>query len=261
MSAGSFADAPRRTVGSLSFTVMPFADAVQDVLDLGMDELRKGVAIHFANAYNIALAQKDPHYRTLLERGDAVFSDGVPVVWAGKRLHPHVTDLWTRVYGPDVMAAVLDCSSPVGPRHYLLGSTPETLTALQASIRSRWPEAIIAGAESPTFGAWSSQEIAARDDRIRKSGATLVWIGLGTPKQDWEVHRIAQSLPVVALAVGAAFDFLAGTKMQAPVWMQRLGLEWTYRLASEPRRLARRYIWGNPVFIWSVFKHRRTRVS
>lgn len=261
MSADSFADAPRRTVGSLSFTVMPFAEAVQTVVDLGMDELDEGVAIHFANAYNIALAEKDPRYRNLLERDDVVFSDGVPVVWAGKRLHPHVTDMWTRVYGPDVMVAVLDRSSPVGPRHYLLGSTPQTLTALESSIRSRWSQAVIAGSESPTFGAWSSHELAARDDRIRKSGATLVWIGLGTPKQDWEAHRIAQSLPVVTLAVGAAFDFLAGTKAQAPVWMQRLGLEWMYRLASEPRRLARRYFWGNPVFIWSVVKHRRTTVS
>lgn len=261
MSAGSLADAPRRAVGSLSFTVMPFAEAVRAVVDLGMDELHEGVAIHFANAYNVALAETDPLYRNLLERGDVVFSDGVPVVWAGKRLHPHVTDLWTRVYGPEVMAAVLDRSSPVGPRHYLLGSTPDTLTALQASIHSRWPEAVIAGAESPTFGAWNSQELSARDDRIRKSGASLVWVGLGTPKQDWEVHRLAQSLPVVALAVGAAFDFLAGTKTQAPVCMQRLGLEWTYRLASEPRRLARRYFWGNPVFIWSVLKHRRTRLS
>ena len=88
-----------------------------------------------------------------------------------------------------------------------------------------------------------------RDERIRASGATIVWVGLGTPKQDYEVQRLALSLPVVAVAVGAAFDFLAGTKAQAPVWVQRSGLEWAFRLASEPRRLGRRYVWGNSVFL------------
>ena len=92
--------------------------------------------------------------------------------------------------------------------------------------------------------------------RIRDSGATLVWVGLGTPKQDHEVHRLATALPVVALAVGAAFDFIAGTVSQAPVWMQRSGLEWSYRLAQEPRRLTKRYLWGNPRFVASVARQR-----
>ena len=80
-------------------------------------------------------------------------------------------------------------------------------------------------------------------------GATIVWVGLGTPKQDWEVARLAGSVPVVAMAVGAAFDFLAGVKPQAPVWMQKSGTEWAFRFASEPKRLARRYLWGNPRFL------------
>ena len=143
------------------------------------------------------------------------------------------------------------------------------------------------GAESPPFRALSAEAIAAQDARIRDSGAnivwvglgtpnrtgkaarragvvalrsaggrgavrdsgaTIVWVGLGTPKQDWEVARLTASVPV-AMAVGAAFDFLAGVKPQAPLWMQKSGTEWAFRFASEPRRLAKRYLWGNPRFL------------
>ena len=256
MGSEVFTDAPRRPVGALSFTVLPLDEAVKAVVNLGMTSLDEGVAVHFANAYNVALAEKEANYRRLLERGDAVFSDGMPVVWAGRRLHRDVAHSWTRVYGPDVMTGVMDASTQSGPRHYLLGGSPETLAALQESIRARWPQAVIAGAESPSFGAWSEQELAERDERIRSSEASLVWVGLGTPKQDWEVGRLAGALPTTALAVGAAFDFLAGTKDQAPAWMQKSGLEWSFRLMREPTRLAKRYLWGNPMFVASVARNR-----
>jgi N-acetylglucosaminyldiphosphoundecaprenol N-acetyl-beta-D-mannosaminyltransferase len=123
------------------------------------------------------------------------------------------------------------------------------LGALQRRIEANFPQAQIVGADSPPFHKPSASELAERDERIRQSGATMVWVGLGTPKQDYEVARLARDIPVVALAVGAAFDFLAGTTPQAPVWMQRNGLEWAYRLASEPRRLGKRYLWGNSIFI------------
>ena len=257
MPTDPFADVPRRRVGSLDFTVLPLQQAIDAVVKLGTANLNEGVSVHFANAYNVALAERDGSYRELVNSGDAVFSDGVPVVWAGKRLHADAASNWTRVYGPDVMSGVLNASSESGPRHYLLGGSPETLAALREEISRRWPNALVVGWDSPPFGEWSEQEIASRDDRIRRSGATLVWVGLGTPKQDWEVSRLARSLPVTALAVGAAFDFLAGTKEQAPVWMQRSGLEWSYRLAREPRRLAKRYLWGNPMFVASVLRNRR----
>ena len=252
-----FAGVPRGKVGSLDFTVLPLHHAIDAVAALGTEERDTGVAVHFANAYNVALAERDPAYRELVNSADAVFSDGVPVVWAGKRLHPEQSTAWTRVYGPDVMTGVLEASTESGPRHYLLGGSPETLAALRQEISRRWPHALIVGSDSPSFGQWSQAELAVRDEQIKASGATLVWVGLGTPKQDWEVQRIARSLPVTALAVGAAFDFLAGTKEQAPVWMQRSGLEWSYRFAREPRRLAKRYLWGNPMFVASVLRNRR----
>ena len=243
---------PLGDIGPLFFTVMPFAAAVQEILHRAHDprgSKRAGCAVHFCNAYNIALAVKNPEYLSVLRSGDLILSDGVPITWVGKSAYPHLRANWDRVYGPDVMTAILERSTEAGPRHYLLGGAPETLQALRANITRRFPNAVIAGAESPPFRSPSAVELSERDQRIRESGATMVWVGLGTPKQDYEVARLANSLPVVALAVGAAFDFLGETTSQAPEWMQRNGLEWIYRFVQEPRRLGHRYLWGNTVFL------------
>lgn len=247
---------PRRRVGPLEFSVTSLAQAAQALYELASNSVGRGVAVHCANAYNIALSETDHEYRALLNGGDIVFCDGVPVVWAGRYLHAEDDIRWSRVYGPDLMQAVFALSDHGQPRHYLLGGSGNTLEALERELTRQWPSAVIAGSESPTFGQWTSDQVAKRDERIVASGANIVWVGLGTPKQDFEVARIAASLPVVAVAVGAAFDFLAGTKQQAPVWMQRSGLEWFFRLTREPRRLSRRYLWGNPVFVYAVAKQR-----
>jgi N-acetylglucosaminyldiphosphoundecaprenol N-acetyl-beta-D-mannosaminyltransferase len=247
---------PRSSVGGVLFAVMPIADAVDTIVALGSRRPKEGVAVHFANAFNVALADSDPAYAAVLAAGDLVFADGQPVAWAGGLLHRSLRSQWTRVYGPDALAGVLDRSNRENVRHYFLGATPATLDALVAKVRARWPAAEIAGFESPPFREASAQELAERDRRIIESGASLVWVGLGTPKQDLEVRRLADSVPVVALGVGAAFDFLAGTKAQAPSWMRRAGLEWAFRLGTEPRRLARRYLWGNPRFVIAAIRCR-----
>jgi N-acetylglucosaminyldiphosphoundecaprenol N-acetyl-beta-D-mannosaminyltransferase len=245
----------RRRIGALDFTVLPFGDAVRELLDASdaiTEKGHPGLAVHFANAYNVALARKDRDYARVMQSGDFVFSDGVPITWVGKRAYPDTSAEWDRVYGPDVMTTVFASSQPSEshqPHHYLLGSTPHVLEALQRKLSARFPNALIVGTESPPFREPTHAELTERNARISDSGATMVWVGLGTPKQDYEVARLARDLPVVALAVGAAFDFLAGTTPQAPRWMQRNGLEWAYRLASEPRRLGTRYLWGNSMFI------------
>lgn len=260
------AQIPRRNVGPINFSVMPLVDAVNLVTNLGSQSLDKGVAVHFCNAYNVALADDDSAYAEIINSGDLVFTDGTPVVWAGQRLHKELAPSWTRVYGPDMLTGVLaqaNASTEPAPRHYFLGSTPETIAALRNAIQTNWPTATIAGMESPPFRPPTEAELAERDERIRESGATCIWVGLGTPKQDFEVHRVAEALPVVALAVGAAFDFIARTKRQAPEWMQDTGTEWCYRLATEPRRLGRRYFWGNPRFVAVVCRQllRRSECS
>lgn len=245
-------DTPRHRVGEVDFTVLPFTDAIDLLLQCSKQlptTGHPGIAVHFANAYNVALARKDRSYATMMREADYVFSDGVPITWVGKRAYPASAGSWDRVYGPDVMQAVFASHQDHPPRHYLLGSTPQVLDALQRNLERRFPSTEIVGSQSPPFHTPTPDELAERDTLIAESGATMVWVGLGTPKQDYEVARLAASLPVVALAVGAAFDFLAGTTSQAPVWMQRNGLEWAYRLASEPKRLGKRYVWGNSVFL------------
>lgn len=246
----------RERVGSIPFSVMRLDEAVQSVFAaaqaLSDSSANRGTAIHFCNAYNVALARSDHFYRQVIECGDYVFSDGVPITWVGKRLRPDLAATWERVYGPDIMTAVLQQSTENGPTHYLLGGSPSVLDSLGSAISDRFPAARIVGSESPAFRPSTDAELAERDERITSSGASIVWVGLGTPKQDYEVARLASTLPVVAIAVGAAFDFLSGTKPQAPVWMRRSGTEWLFRFASEPRRLAKRYLWGNSVFAWEA---------
>lgn len=251
----------RLKVGELAFTVVSLDVAVRELVGLGVAEKSDGAAIHFANAYNVALASQDDEYATLMNQGQMVFSDGTPVSWAGKWLYGSQAADWERVYGPDVMVAVLEATnaSEIPARHYFLGGTLECLNALIERIQVRWPAVKIAGFESPPFRKATPEELADRDARILDSGASFVWVGLGTPKQDYEVRRLADSIPVTAIAVGAAFDFLAGNVKQAPVWMQKSGLEWAFRFSQEPRRLAKRYLWGNPVFVREVVRQRLGR--
>lgn len=236
-----------RLVGPVRLTIGGFDDCVDLVVDTALR--REPMAVHFVNAYSIALADSHPQYAELLNTG-LCFTDGVPVTWVGRRIHRVPVEKWPRVYGPDVMAAVLDR----GHTHYLLGGTPSTLRALRQAIGVRWPGAQVLGAESPPFRTLTDAELAAQDRRVTEAGAQFVWVGLGTPKQDWEAARLAGSAGCTALAVGAAFDFLAGTKPQAPGWMQKSGTEWAFRLASEPSRLVKRYLWGNPRFVMAALR-------
>lgn len=259
-------DLVKKRIGAIDFTVLPFDEAISLLLEVTSQIAHlghPGLSIHFANAYNVALARRDRNYAQLMQGGDAVFSDGVPITWVGKRAYPQLADSWDRVYGPDVMTAIFAASASISiqPRHYLLGSTPEVLRSLERNLQANYPNAEIVGSHSPPFHSPSTEELTERDARIAESGATMVWVGLGTPKQDYEVSRLAASLPVVALAVGAAFDFLAGTTQQAPVWMQRNGLEWAYRLASEPKRLGKRYLWGNSMFLLEASRTLRGSVE
>lgn len=211
----------------------------------------RGRSFHFVNAYTIALAQRDPRYAKLLKTATANFPDGRPLTWlklaSGHRL--------TQIRGPQLFEDVVDTGRKFGVRHYLLGSSEQTLEHLVNSLCRRYPGVDIVGRYSPPYRAMTAEEVIDQDEAIRESGAEIVWVGLGTPKQDWEVSRLATELTTMNVAVGAAFDFSAGTKRVAPGWMSRLGLEWLFRFASEPRRLWRRYIFGNGVFLWTAARY------
>jgi N-acetylglucosaminyldiphosphoundecaprenol N-acetyl-beta-D-mannosaminyltransferase len=141
-------------------------------------------------------------------------------------------------------------------RHYLYGSTPEVLERLVSQLNELAPGVEIIGAEPPPFRLLTEREKAELIARIRRLGPDIVWVGLGTPRQDLFIDQFRDQLGTTLVAVGAAFDFLAGAKRQAPNWMQNSGLEWAFRLATEPRRLWRRYLLGNTRFLcatWSQF--------
>lgn len=216
-------------------------------------------AVHLCNAYTLSLASRDPSLVAHLNRGSLNVADGKPVVWIARHLgYKHMT---RRVYGPELMERSLSSGVASGTRHYLFGSTPEVIAKLSTEIERRWPEAFVVGAESPLFGEMSESDIESAARRIEAAEADLVWVGLGTPKQDVVASLLARTSDLTFVAIGAAFDFIAGTKKQAPKLMREHGLEWLFRLASEPRRLWRRYLLGNARFVWSVVRTRSAPVE
>lgn len=228
---------------------------LDDAIDALIERAKRheGTAVHLCNAYTLSLARRDSEYRDLVDRGDLNFPDGMPLVWVSRRLGFALpTD--ERPRGTDVFVGTVQRGREEGLRHYLYGSTPEVVERLAERLRAEAPGAEIVGAESPPFRPLDPAEKDELVDRIRATGAHVVWVGLGTPRQDVFVDEFRDRLGAVLVAVGAAFDFLAGEKSQAPAWMQRRGLEWVHRLASEPRRLWKRYLVGNTVFLYDVLR-------
>jgi exopolysaccharide biosynthesis WecB/TagA/CpsF family protein len=203
--------------------------------------------VSFHAVHAIVESIKDPKLLRKVNRFDAVAPDGQPVRWALNHLHG--VGLAERVYGPEAMARLCERAANESVPIYLYGSSQQVIDALLIKLPKRFPDLQIAGAESPPFRELTPEEDAAAVERINESGAGLVFIGLGCPKQDHFAADHAERIQAVLACVGAAFDFHAGAKVMAPVWMQRTGLEWLYRLASEPRRLWRRYLSTNSIFL------------
>lgn len=204
--------------------------------------------------HGVIESQDDPELLRIHNEAGMVTTDGMPLVWLSRRRAPAGVEV-ERVYGPDLMLACFARSDATGWRHFLYGSKPETLDRLQANMKARFPRAEIVGALSPPFRPLAPEEERAIEAEIADSRPDIVWVGLGTPKQErWMAAHVGRLHAPVLVGVGAAFDFHAGLKRQAPAWMQRYGLEWAFRLASEPRRLAGRYLRNNPRFVWLVAK-------
>src|SRR4051794_18485904 len=229
-------------------------DAVEELLQSRHGRPR---CVHLCNAYTLSLALRDREFRHLLSRGTLNLPDGQPLAREGRRRgHGFMR---RRVYGPTLFLETLERGQLQGLRHYLYGSTPDVLDLLIGEIRRLCPQALIAGAESPPFRPLTATERDAMIRRVTASEPDIVWVGLGTPKQDQFVDEYAHLLNATLVAIGAAFDFVAGTKRQAPAWMQDHALEWLYRLATEPRRLWRRYLVGNTVFLIGIARDRISR--
>lgn len=235
-------------IASISLVATSPGQAVRMLCEMAMERRRTRSHIHLLNAYSISLSRSNSQFHDVLTESAALnLPDGKPLGWLS-RLRGDTSPL-NQVRGPDLFEAVLCSGQEYGIRHFLLGATDETLQLLEAEIIRRWPRARIVGTFSPPFRAMTQEEIRRQDQLVDASGADIVWVGLGTPKQDLEARRLSRTVGALPVAVGAAFDFLAGQKPIAPPWMQRLGLEWLFRLASEPRRLWRRYLVGNAQFL------------
>jgi N-acetylglucosaminyldiphosphoundecaprenol N-acetyl-beta-D-mannosaminyltransferase len=202
---------------------------------------------HFCTTHTLVEASGNAKLRDALNHEDAVASpDGVPLVWVGRAMGKQVG----RVCGPDLMPLLIDQSREQGARHFFYGGAPGVAEALAARLGERFPGMIMAGTHSPPFRALSAEEDAAEIEMINAARPDYVWVGLGSPKQDLWIDDHRSSLDAsVLFAVGAAFDFHSGGLRRAPVWMQRTGMEWLYRLIAEPRRLLRRYTVVNTKFV------------
>lgn len=204
----------------------------------------------FGNAHVLATAQRDPRLTEALRNAWSVFPDGFPVAWAQRRSGS--TDA-SRIGGPDLMPLVLDRGRQRGLRHFMFGSTEPVVQGLIERMQQSFRGVEIAGSLSPPIGEFDS---AAAIATIRAARPHVVWVAFGAPRQEIWMSQYARELsPALLLGVGAAFDFLSGAKPRAPEWMQRSGLEWFHRLATEPRRLAWRYLSTNTRF---AYAHLRT---
>ena len=218
-----------------------------DWIDAVVAERRRGY-VCVCNVHTVMASLEDPNLRAALLSSSFNVPDGQPLVWALNALGHTLRD---RVYGPELMARSFGRAQLSGHRFYLYGGRDqEALVRLGANLRRRFPDARIVGGCAPPFRPLSVEERNAIADDINESEADVVWVGIGVPKQEkWMMAMRPYLEAPVLIGVGAAFDFHAGLVPQAPPSLQRVGLEWAYRLAHEPRRLWRRYLRYNPRFV------------
>jgi N-acetylglucosaminyldiphosphoundecaprenol N-acetyl-beta-D-mannosaminyltransferase len=216
----------------------------------------RAYAVSAANTHLTTLSRHDREFGEVMVKFDVIFPDGMPLVWRMNRKLGPDQNLNDRVYGPNLMLEVIKATAgDARYRHFLLGGRESTLEKLAGKFTAEFPGTVIAGAYSPPFGHWSEEENESIHRRIRESGANLVWVGLGCPKQErWIASQKDALPPAVYFGIGAAFAFHAGEVSQAPAWMQDKGLEWLYRLCAEPARLWKRYFLYNSLFLWYSLK-------
>jgi N-acetylglucosaminyldiphosphoundecaprenol N-acetyl-beta-D-mannosaminyltransferase len=218
-----------------------------DWIDASVSSETKGY-ICVAAVHTVVSSQDDPELREAVLNASFTVPDGQPLVWAMNALGH---DMSSRVYGPELMARACERAARTGLRFYLYGGRDQgALVQLALNLRRRYPGVRIVGGYSPPYRDLSAEEEGAIVEEINGSGADVVWVGIGVPKQEKWMARMRDRLGApVLVGVGAAFDFHAGLVPQAPDAVQRLGLEWAFRLAHEPRRLWKRYAHYNPRFV------------
>jgi len=198
--------------------------------------------------HGVMESRRDERLREIHNRAGLVTPDGMPLVWWSRAAGQHHVG---RVYGPDLLLAVCERSMTTGYRHFFYGGQEGTAELLARRLQKRFPGLVVAGTYTPPFRPLTPEEDEDIVTRINDAAPDIVWVGLSTPKQEYWMAEHVDRLDAPALVgVGAAFDFHAGLKRQAPRWIQHSGFEWLFRLATEPRRLWKRYLANNPAFVW-----------
>jgi N-acetylglucosaminyldiphosphoundecaprenol N-acetyl-beta-D-mannosaminyltransferase len=250
--AGAVAPPPRADLLGTPVSLVDYAGAM-DWIDVAVANGERGY-ICVSPVHTVMAAQEDPELRAAIYGSSLTVPDGQPLVWALRALGHHLPD---RVYGPTLMARYCERSAATGVRMFLYGGRDAAaLDLLERNLLDRYPGLRIVGRHVPPFRPLTEAEQAAVAEEIDGSGADVVWVGIGVPKQEkWMAAMRDRLAAPVLIGVGAAFDFHAGLVRQAPPVLQRAGLEWAFRLAMEPSRLWRRYLRYNPRFVVGFARH------
>jgi N-acetylglucosaminyldiphosphoundecaprenol N-acetyl-beta-D-mannosaminyltransferase len=211
---------------------------------------RRGFTVSALAVHGLMTGALDPEQKFRLNQFDLLAPDGQPVRWVLNWLYR--AGLGDRVYGPNLTLRVCARAAAEGAKVYFYGSTEDVLAKLRESLSQRFPDLVIAGTQASRFRRLTPGEKDQLGVDIRESGASILFVGLGCPRQEVFAFECRDALQMPILAVGAAFPFLAGELPQAPLWLQRAGLEWLFRLLSEPKRLWRRYMFLNPAYVFLI---------
>jgi len=237
---------PRKAnILGVGVSVTDYAQVVRCVIEAA--HAQQPLLVNACSVHNLIEAIDDPPLAAALNRFDIVAPDGQPVRWG--LAWTRQAQLSERVYGPTLTLYACEAAAREGLPIYLYGSRELTLDKLGTRLRARFPNLAIAGMRAGRFRALTTEETEADAAAIRSSGARIVFVGMGCPRQDWWIFHMRKRIPLPMLAVGAAFDFHAGLVEQAPPALQRAGLEWLFRLTREPSRLWRRYLTITPRYL------------
>lgn len=238
--------APRAKILGVGVSAVTMDSAIAHIRDWIDSGTKHFVCV--TSVHGIMECQRSPQLRQVHEDAGLVVPDGMPVVWMAQRLgHRHTR----QVYGPNLMRELTAAMADGTVRHFYYGGAPGVAEQLRNEMIRQHPNLNVVGTFCPPFRPLTPDEDAAVVAEINAAAPDIVWVGLSTPKQEMWMHAHAAALNAPALiGVGAAFDFLSGQKQQAPQWIQKTPLQWLFRLACEPRRLWRRYLWIVPAFMW-----------
>lgn len=236
------------------FGVMLSNSSLRSILEIVEHSLKNNhkISVHFINAFNIVSARGDKSYQVALGKSSINLCDGMSIYYSAKIIGKRIIE---RISGNDFFESIMKLSESMGYRNYFLGTTLETLYRMEFLLREKYPALIQAGSYAPGQYPFSDEENRLIIQKINESKPDIVWVGISSPQQDIWIEENGTYLESSVIAgVGAVFNFQAGVVKRCPPWLQKLGAEWLFRLIMEPRRLWRRYLIGNTIFIYLVLK-------